>query len=238
MPAMTRDDFLHETGSAGGSRRIGAAERTREALIRAAIRLFGKRGFDATSTRAIAAEARANIGSIAYHFGGKEGLRTACAQYIAAMISQVAGRALGDLTADPSRLQLAPEEAAARLVRAIETLVGFMVARPEAGEIVQFILRELGQPTDAIDVIYNGVFEPVHRHLCGLWEAATGDPAESEYTRIAVFTMVGQIVYFRIGREPVKRRMGWGEIGPREASAVAAVARDNLKAILEARRKR
>lgn len=235
---MTKDDHLHGQDPAGGSRRIASAERTREALIHAALRLFGEHGFDATSTRAIAAAAQANIGSIAYHFGSKEGLRTACAQYIADTISQVAGRALGDLTADPSQLKIGPDKAMAKLVEAAEALVGFIVARPEAGEIVQFILRELSHPTEAIDVIYEGVFEPAHKHLSALWEAATGDPAESEYARIAVFTMIGQIIYFRIAREPVKRRMGWKDIGPREASSVVAVASDNLKAVLKARRKR
>ena len=58
------------------------AEQTRLALVRAGLRLFGQRGFDGTSTRQIAAAAKANIGSIAYHFGGKEGLRLAAADHI------------------------------------------------------------------------------------------------------------------------------------------------------------
>ena len=47
-----------------------SADLTRLALIRAALTLFGSKGFDGTSTRDIAALANANIGSIAYHFGG------------------------------------------------------------------------------------------------------------------------------------------------------------------------
>ncbi|RVA02654.1 TetR family transcriptional regulator, partial [Mesorhizobium sp. M7A.F.Ca.US.001.02.1.1] len=37
------------------------AEMTRAALVQAALKLFGRQGFDGTSTREIAAEARANI---------------------------------------------------------------------------------------------------------------------------------------------------------------------------------
>jgi hypothetical protein len=107
-----------------------------------------------------------------------------------------------------------------------------VVVSPEAGAIVQFILRELSQPTAALDIIYEGVFEPTHRRLCQIWAAATGEDADSERTRIAVFTMIGQIVYFRIGRIAVMRRMGWSEIGTREAAAIVAVARDNLAAML------
>ncbi|MDG4869780.1 TetR family transcriptional regulator, partial [Guyparkeria sp. 1SP6A2] len=56
-----------------------AAHPTQTELIRAAIALFGTAGFGATSTRAIAARAGTNISSISYHFGGKDGLRLACA---------------------------------------------------------------------------------------------------------------------------------------------------------------
>jgi AcrR family transcriptional regulator len=211
-----------------------AAEQTRMALVHAALRLFGEHGFDGTSTRDIAAAAKANIGSIAYHFGGKEGLRAACAEFIVATVRGLATQATifdaGAETLDENAAQV-------RLELALERMVTFIVARPEAGEIVQFVLRELAHPTAALDIIYNGVFEPVHKRLCEVWAAATGEPAESERTRITVFTMIGQVVYFRIGREAVRRRMGWNQIGPAEAAKVAAVARDNLAAVLAARKK-
>lgn len=218
-------------------RRETSPELTRAALVQAALKLFGRQGFDGTSTREIAAEAQANIGSIAYHFGGKEGLRTAVADYIVETIQAVAGQALAGQA--PGSGQAAPvgdaEAARAQLFAAIEGIVGFVVAQPHAGEIVQFLLRELQHPTAALDRIYAGVFEPTHRRLCHLWEQATGEPAESERTRLTVFTLIGQVVYFRIGREAVMRRMGWHEIGAAEAGKVVAVTTDNLSAILAAR---
>ncbi len=48
------------------------------------------------------------------------------------------------------------------MISALERMVHFIVARPETGEIVQFLLRELAHPTAAPDRIYKGVFEPVH----------------------------------------------------------------------------
>ncbi|AMX95938.1 DUF1956 domain-containing protein [Mesorhizobium sp. M7A.F.Ca.US.014.04.1.1] len=209
------------------------AEMTRAALVQAALKLFGRQGFDGTSTREIAAEARANIGSIAYHFGGKEGLRTAAADFIVETIQTVAGPALGNAQAPAP---VGPEAAQAQLFAALERMVGFVVASPQAGEIVQFILRELSHPTAALDRIYDGVFEPSHRRLCQLWEQATGEPAESEATRLTVFTLIGQVIYFRIGREAVMRRMGWPDIGAAEAAKVVAVTSGNLKAILAARK--
>jgi AcrR family transcriptional regulator len=206
----------------------GSAEQTRQALIGAGLKLFGENGFAGTSTRQLAAAANANIGSIAYHFGSKEGLRAACAGFIVETIKDMANQAL-DAT-DPSVAD--PEAASRQLSAALERMVAFVVVSPEAGAIVQFILRELSQPTAALDIIYEGVFEPTHRRLCQIWAAATGEDADSERTRIAVFTMIGQIVYFRIGRIAVMRRMGWSDIGTREAAAIVAVARDNLAAML------
>lgn len=207
------------------------AEQTRAALVLAALKLFGRQGFDGTSTREIAAEAKANIGSIAYHFGSKEGLRAAAANHIVETIQAIAGQAIG-----PASAPSTPEAARAQLVAALERMVGFIVASPEAGEIVQFVLRELSHPTAALDRIYAGVFEPTHRRLCQVWEQATGEPAESEATKLTVFTLIGQVIYFRIGREAVLRRMGWREIGAAEAAKVVAVATNNLEAMLGARK--
>jgi len=216
--------------------RLSGAERTREALIHAGLKLFGEQGFDATSTRAIAAEAGANIGSIAYHFGGKEGLRAACASYIVERISAITERTLGDLADGEEKVSASFEEARAMLCQVTETIIGFIVASPEAGEFVQFLLREMTHPTAALDIIYSGVFEPTHMRLCRLWEAATGEPAESERTKLMVFTILGQVIYYRIGQEVVLRRMGWDKIGRRETSAITEIVKDNLKATLDARR--
>ncbi len=208
------------------------ADQTRAALIRAALKLFGRQGFEGTSTREIAALAKANIGSIAYHFGGKEGLRAACANHIVETIGGIAGVAMAE-TAGGAQGE---DAARARLNTVLEAMVGFIVARPEAGEFVQFVLRELSQPSEALDIIYDGVFEPVHRRLCRIWAEASGEDAESERTRITIFTLIGQVVYFRIAQAAVMRRMDWDKVGPAEAADIIAVVRSNIDAILSARK--
>jgi len=208
------------------------SEQTRAALVRAALQLFGKQGFDGASTREIAALAKANIGSIAYHFGGKEGLRAACANHIVATVGGVAGAAFAESTGGSQGAEAAP----ARLTTALEAMIGFIVARPEAGDFVQFVLRELSQPSEALDIIYEGVFEPVHQRLCQVWAEASGEDSESERTRITIFTLIGQFVYFRIARTAVMRRMGWDQIGPTEAADIISVVRSNIEAILAARK--
>jgi AcrR family transcriptional regulator len=47
---------------------------TRTAILETATRLFATRGFEATSLRAITAQAGANLGAVNYHFTSKDGL--------------------------------------------------------------------------------------------------------------------------------------------------------------------
>ncbi|WP_295812714.1 CerR family C-terminal domain-containing protein [uncultured Nitratireductor sp.] len=217
----------------GAAGRLSSADHTRHSLVQAGLKLFGEKGYDGTTTREIATAANANIGSISYHFGGKDGLRTACADHIVELLGEIAGSAL-NLKADHDA-PLTPDEARAMLLQVLDTMTGFIATRPEAGLIVKFVLRELSHPTVALDRIYDGIFAPVHKRLCAVWAAATGEPAESEETKLTVFTLIGQLVYFRIASEAVQRRMGWNEIGGREASAISAIAGGNLEAILAAR---
>ena len=140
------------------------------------------------------------------------------------------------LTALPDAGSLQPDQAEALLRLALERMAGFVIGQPEAGAIVSFILRELDRPTAALDTVYTGVFEPVHRRFCEVWAAATGEDAESDATKIRVFTLIGQVVYFRIGREAVRRRMGWDRVGEAETAQVVEAAQANLAAILAASR--
>ena len=85
--------------------------------------------------------------------------------------------------------------------------------------------------------VYAGVLGPLHRAACALWARATGAAPESEATRLAVFAMIAQIVYFRLARPAVLRRMDWSAIGPTEASALKRVVLANLDAALELARR-
>ncbi len=199
---------------------------TQDSLIAAGLRLFGRDGFAATSTRALAAEAGTNVASIAYHFGGKAGLHAACAHAVAQRISGIVGQPQA-----PSPLE--PDEAAAKIEAVIRRLATFIVAAPGADDMVAFVLREMSAPGAAAETIYAEFIEPKHRELCALWAAATGQDAESEAVRLAVFSMIGQALYFRIGRPFVLRRMAWDRIGPDEAERIADRLVANLRAAIE-----
>jgi AcrR family transcriptional regulator len=222
--------MAEHSGVTEGSVSVGG-EDTRQSLILAGLKLFGARGFDGASVREIASEAKANIAAIGYHFGGKEGLRTACAEFVAEAIRSLASKAVG------SELDVAavrsPLEAREILHRFLRRLVPFLLADGRARLMMHFMLREINNRSVAFDIVYAGVMEPTHRRLCRLFAKATGRDGESEEVRLAVFTVIGQVLYFRLGQEIVLRRMAWPEYGAREADAVSAMIAANLDSMID-----
>jgi AcrR family transcriptional regulator len=200
-------------------------EVTRAALIAAGLHLFGHKGFAAASTREIAARAGANVAAIGYHFGSKAGLRLACADEVARRLAGVLSGLEG--TAPPATAQ----EARLRLQVGLRAMVGFLAAAPEAADLAAFLLREMNDEDGALDRLYDSIVSPRHGDLCRLWGLATGTDPDSEDTRLSVFAMVGQIVYFRIGRPIILRRMGWQQM---EAGRLSAILIRHLNAALDA----
>jgi AcrR family transcriptional regulator len=203
-------------------------EETRAALIAAALALYGDKGYEATSTREIAAAAKANSAMIAYHFGGKEGLRAACADFVAERLRGVFAEAPEAAT---------PAEARAALAALLSAFVGRLIADESARPLARFLLREIADPSAAFSRIYESAFLPLHARACRLWALATGGEPESDATRLSVFAMVGQAIYFRVARVAVLKRMGWADIGKAEAAQLEAVILGNLEAALDAARR-
>lgn len=202
---------------------------TRASLILAALHLFGRKGYDGTSTRAIADRAGTNVASIAYHFEGKSGLRRACAELVGERIS--GALAPFDAATPPET----PEAAHKTLRNALRAFVGLVVGSSEAEDMVSFVVRELSEPGPVADQLFDTVFLPRHARFCALWSMATGQPAESEEVKLTVFAMIGQVAYFRIAQPFVARRMAWDTLGPAEADRIAEVLLRNLDHSLKGR---
>ncbi|TKD26143.1 DUF1956 domain-containing protein [Rhodobacter capsulatus] len=215
--ALPPDSGLKAGGTAG-------------ALVATAIEIFGRKGFDATSTREIAAAAGTNIAAISYHFGGKAGLRLACAEAFAAHV----GGLIDSLTAqDP----VTAEAARALLVTLIDRLARHLIGAAEMRPFAAFALREISDGGPGTDILYTALIGPAHRRLCRLCALATGEDPEAEPVKLFVFSLIGQILYFRIGAAIVTRRMGWSDIGPDETEKIVAVLQANLSTQIAARRR-
>lgn len=210
-----------------------APEGTAADLIAAGLKLFGQKGFAATSTREIAAEAGANIASIAYHFGSKDGLRLACGQEVRRRIGGTVAAVLeGPADAPPP----SPDAAMMQIEAAIRAMTAFLLTQRAAEDVVPFMLREVAENGANLDMLYDGMIVPAHGRFCALWAAATGNAPDSERTRLMVFSAIGQILYFRIGRPIVERRLGWTEWGAERAGQIADVIVSNVRAMIERER--
>ncbi|MGB8817398.1 MAG: CerR family C-terminal domain-containing protein [Rhizobiaceae bacterium] len=202
-------------------------EGTRDALVRAAMRLFGAKGVEGTSTREIADAAGTNIASIAYHFGGKAGLHRACGEAVAEILIKATR-----LAASTEPAASGPQALQRQLSAILSSMAGFLFSTDQSGLIVPFILREMAQPGAAFEAIYTGVMEPVHGRLCRLWGAATGEDAESAWVKLTVFSLIGQLLYFRIGEPAIARRLGVTRLGAEEVDAIRRVIEANIAARL------
>ena len=203
---------------------------TRIRLLDAALEVFGKYGFEGATTRQIARDADANLAAIIYHFGSKEALHKAVAEYVAGRILEKSGTML----AEAAKPESAASPAAARLMlrRLTEHHAETLLGTAEAERWARFIVREQMQPTSAFDVIYRVMGNAVGIGS-RLIATALGRPEDDE-TRLRAFMLFGQVLVFRVAQELVLRRMGWQGIGPKERTEIKRLALVHLDAILDA----
>ncbi|NNG05202.1 MAG: CerR family C-terminal domain-containing protein [Inquilinus sp.] len=198
-------------------------EDTRAQLIDAGLSLFGRLGYEAVTTRALAQEAGVNLAAIAYHFGGKKGLYQAIAEIVVADIGGVVLPRLARLrrglaAADGDRPALA------RLVDGfVRGQIGTFLDDPSRQRYIPFMLREYAAPTDIFTVLYRGVVEPMHQGVTALAAAAKGLAADDPRAILTAHTLFGQMVGFRVGKAPLLRRLGWDDYTPDRIQAIADV---------------
>lgn len=187
------------------------SDATREALIQAAIVVFGNDGFDGASTRSLAKAAGVNQALIAYHFGGKEGLYLAVFEHIAAYFksrtnSLVAEAELllheedGELTAHERRDRYLPF-----LLRICDGLLALMLDR-KTEHWAKLIVREQQQPTAAFTLLYDGFMGRV-LNLQTQLVLRLRNSTDLEDARILVVANMGQLLVWRVCRAAVQHHL-------------------------------
>lgn len=198
-------------------------------LLSTAIDVFGRRGLEGASTRAIAAAAGTTMSMITYHHGGKEGLYLAAAQSIADQI----GERITPAFAAVARIEAADDGAAAlaQIVALVDEFANVMV-RPESAAWARFIVREQMEPTPAFDILYGGVMGRLIDHLSALVGRVTGGQMGPAEARLKTIAIMGQALVFRFARATVLRATGWADIDADETVAIRRVVRAHTTAIL------
>jgi AcrR family transcriptional regulator len=131
---------------------------TRDRLLTTAARLFAERGFSKVTVRDVCRRARANVAAINYHFGGKAGLYE---EILRAAIRTMQG------TTEAARQagERCPPE------QQLEVYVTIFLERVIANKeswIHQLMMRELSDPTPALDLVVEQVMRPRIVYLSGI----------------------------------------------------------------------
>ncbi|MEM6460398.1 MAG: CerR family C-terminal domain-containing protein [Pseudomonadota bacterium] len=184
-------------------------EATKQALLDAALKLFGDKGYENTSVRDLVSEAGVNLASINYHFGGKEGLRYATIDYLASkfksegpgeVLSHLSKEKVAKMSADEARTTLR-EVMRASFIRATKNDCGDIKSR--------YIQRELIQGGKTTDLFYEKIFSIQFDLMRALVSRITGDEPGSEMARIRAVHLIAQSVFLNVARPLVLKALDW-----------------------------
>lgn len=208
---------------------------TREKLLSAAIDVFGRYGFDATTTRALAHAAGVNLQAIPYYFGGKQGLYIAAAEHISSLIAShtadVRERARARLKeVDDQGMAIGTDEARVLLTNIFQRMAALFIGR-ESEPWAHFLIREQMEPTEAFQRVYAGVMRPTLGLLSQLIATLLDEDPRSEHVRLRTLALVGSVLVFRVAHAAAMTHLDWKAVGPREVDVVCALAGELVASI-------
>jgi AcrR family transcriptional regulator len=187
---------------------------TKERILDAAERLFAQFGFEATSLRAITAEAGVNLGAVNYHFQSKE-----------ALVHAVVGRRLGPV--NQARMQLLDRfeaEAAGRPVPIPQLLQAFLAPvlemKRSAPNFVPLAARVYTEPESFRDVVFRKHIQGVAERFLAAFQRALPDlPQEELYWRIS---FVGGAMALALCGGPFLHALSGGKCDVDDVEAIIA----------------
>lgn len=184
------------------------ADDTKQRILDAAERLFAEQGFDATSLRAVTAQAGTNLAAVNYHFGSK-----------AALLPAVIGRILEPVcAAQVERLdELERADEPPTVEQLLDAFTGPIIALFAPGDrgptLARLFARIMGDPGDTMQRMTLGqVREAERRYVEAFARALPHVPAPELWWR---FRSIGPVTVSRQMRVQVPPEMG----GPPTAAA-------------------
>jgi AcrR family transcriptional regulator len=200
-------------------------------LLEAAIDIFGRYGYEGSTTRNIAQAAGVNIATIPYYFNSKEGLYRAVISHIVTMLKAHVLGSLKEINESSFTGRNSRQQAQGQLQRLLETLIGFMLGSPQAPRVARIILHEQLYPSSAYDVLFKGFMEPLLEALTTLISTVSGDP-ERRTAKLRAIAVVGQVFVFRMARETIIRSLDMEGYNNKEMKEIRQVVLDHTKSIL------
>ena len=203
---------------------------TRQRLLESAIRIFAARGFDGARTRDIAGAARANLISIAYYFGDKQGLYRAAAQHVAAHWAAHIRPLVQQAQASMSRDGTAHREFVEILCSLLRHFVRIILGDFLPDCYGKFLSQAASGPVREFALIDRSL-APLRDIVAAAIAALTGESAVSTITRSRAISIIGSCVCFRRDRPAVLRALKWTQIGAKELNLIEMAVEANVRAM-------
>jgi AcrR family transcriptional regulator len=227
---------LRRHKSEGGYQR---GEETRARIIRAAVALFGEKGFDGVSTREIAAEASVPAPSLQYYFENKEGLYAACLDRIQAEVAAALQPAL-----EAADAVLASASSTAKLIDAyctmLDALAEHLMGTPDAASRALFVARLKMPSKTSPKIPYKTTPSSVARSSPGMRLQARCaaivariSGMDEDKSRLVATTLTGQLLTVHLAREHLKTMTGWDELTPDRLAELKKTIRRQTTVLLK-----
>jgi len=186
---------------------------TRQKLMRAAVHVFARKGFEGATVREICSRAKANVAAVNYHFGGKASL-------YAAVLEDIFATAYRDIPTDQMALVLDDEADPVMRLRAYVRsffcwVFGTEDTRAEPDEREQcadmgaVYIGEMARPTDALDGIVERWIVPeinaLRSIIMGLFALRGVEAPPEAMVRACANSVVGQILHYAHSRPIIER---------------------------------
>ena len=181
-------------------------ECTRDRILAVAREVFSECGFKGATVREICRRAEVNVAAVNYHFSSKEAL------FMAALSFEPL---IGMIAADNSA-----GSAKARLTHFIQEFTTRLMTENGTPQS-QLMMRELIEPSLALDSIVKEVIAPLHEHLTRLVRDVVGDGISADELRRCVFSILGQCSFYRHSTEVNRRLYPELRFDPKEIEATA-----------------
>jgi AcrR family transcriptional regulator len=184
---------------------------TRDRLLSVAARLFAERGFSKVTVRDICEKAHANVAAVNYHFDGKSGLYE---EVLRSAIRTMQGTTEAARKAGEQR---PPEEQ-------LEAYIAIFLKRVTEGRdswIHQLMLRELSDPTPALDMVVEQVIRPRMRYLAGVIGRLLGCDEDDPRVNRCLMSVHAQIHAVFLDNPVVERLRPFGAITPQAVGDIA-----------------
>jgi AcrR family transcriptional regulator len=199
---------------------------TRQKLLLAALDVFGRYGFEGAATRDIAKRAEANLAAIVYHFGSKDALHRAVAEYVVEQMAARTGDSI-DRAAEALRGEVDRPTARRLLQQIIDANIDSMLGEAESELWGRFIMREQMEPSSAFDVIYAFMNQgqATTTHLIAILLGL--DPRSDEATQRA-FAISGEFVIFKVAQPMLLRRLGRDALTSQDHAEIRRIVTENI----------